>query len=501
MKKSRAYEFSQPTRQSYAAILLITYRLYKILGRQLFPVLVIVLIEGKIAKSSMFIYSIIAIAVLAAIYSIAAFFKYYFYIKGQKLIVQKGVFKKSLVEIPFDRIQSINFEQNLIHRLFGVVKLNMDTAGSIGNELQLNALDRNMARSLSEIILSSRRSKAKKSNNGETDPKENNLTGIFRLTIAQLIKVGITENHIRSGGVIIFFIFYLYESFEEVGVNLIEKGEQYVPVAQQLTQSLISIAILLILFAIIAFVISIVRTILNYYDLKMYRKAGGFVIVSGLLNKKEKAAKDTKIQVIKSSQNLLQKMGGIYELMMQQASSVAVSESKSIKVVGLSAHNVRQTHKYILKDNFEMAEQMPLQKVNKYYLIRRLVYSAVFATAVCGICILSYRFDYLLIAALLSMLAFSGSYLSYKKKQYGISESLIKITGGVFGHTTTLIESFKIQSLELKSTIFQRRRGLASLVLNTASGSVRIPDITNEECFRLMNYLAAVVEGSKKHWM
>lgn len=110
-------------RQSYAAILLIAYRLYKVLVRQLFPFILILFFGNKETTSSFIMYAIIIIAVIGFFYSVVAFFKYYFYLEDDKLVVLKGVFKKTKLEIPFDRIQSINFEQNLIHRMLSLIHI------------------------------------------------------------------------------------------------------------------------------------------------------------------------------------------------------------------------------------------------------------------------------------------------------------------------------------------------------------------------------------------
>ena len=139
-------------------------------------------------KSPWFIYGIIAVALIAGLFSIIAFFKYFFYIKDNKLIVEKGVFKKSILEIPFDRIQSINTEQNLIHRVFKVVKLNMDTAGSAGNELQLFALDMDLAKQLNAKILKEKK-EAQVVNKAEEEVESAERKIIFHLTIPQLLKV------------------------------------------------------------------------------------------------------------------------------------------------------------------------------------------------------------------------------------------------------------------------------------------------------------------------
>jgi len=500
-KRKNDHDFTQPTRQSYASILIISYRLYKVIARQLFPLIIIVLIQGEIAKSVWFIYPVIAIAVLGALYSIAAFFKYFFYISGEKLVVEKGVFKRSILEIPFDRIQSINFEQNLIHRLFGVVKLHMDTAGSATSELELSALDRTVAKQLSGIILSVKKKRDTPNDTISDNPGQESSNLIFRLGLGQLLKVGVTENHIRSGGIIFFFIFYIYESLEEVGVNIMEKGEQYIPVAKQLAQSAIVVLVLAILFMVVAFFISIFRTVLNYYDLKMKRDGQGFVVESGLLNRREKAAKDVKVQLIKSAQNWLQKWSGIHELVLKQASSVAVSDARSIKVVGLSAEDIKSTWYYILGRSFSELAVLKSEGVEFYYLYRRLFYITLLFVPLSLLCYFSTRWDLLIILILAFGLSLRSAWLAYRKKKFAIGNNIIKLEGGVFGNNTRLLEVHKVQSLRIEETYFQTRRGLASINIQTASGTVHIPDIKKERAVEILNYLLERVETSKRKWM
>jgi len=380
MKKSNDSmnsDFSTPMRQSYAAILLIAYRLYKLLVRQLFPFLLIYLFGSTPNSKGYLMYFIIAVAILGFIYSVVAFFKYFFYLEDDKLIVLKGVFKKTKLEIPFDRIQSINFEQNLIHRIFNVVKLNMDTAGSAGSELQINALDHTLANSLSDYILKHKSQQAiEQADTDEVIAKSRKV--IFSLSIPQLMKVGITENHLRSGGIIIFFFFWIWENLREIGLDLMEKMEDYAPMAEAVSTSLVIMFSLFILFMIVSFIISLIRTVLKYYGLNMYRIGDGFIVESGLLNRREYAAKDHKIQVLTWSQNLLQKWSSIFELKLKQASSIAVNDKKSLQVAGLEWEDVQKTEAYLLKEDYEDLANIETIGVNSYYRYRHLVYWTVF---------------------------------------------------------------------------------------------------------------------------
>ena len=451
-------------------------------------------------------YFAIGVAVFGGIYSIVSFFKYFFYIRDDKLIVQKGVFKQSTLEIPFDRIQSINFEQNLLHRVFNVVKLNMDTAGSAGSELQLNALNHKLASALSQHILENRSASPQDTitEDGEivqTASKQKKEI-IFQLSIPQLLKVGITANHLRSGGLIVFFFFYIYDNLSEMGLDMEEKMEEIIPSEEILAASLILIVLFAVLFMVVAFIISLIRTVLTYYNLKMYRQSDdGCVVESGLLNRREHAAKDEKIQLMAWSQNLLQKWGKIFQMKLNQASSTAVNDKRALNVPGLSSDDLDQVESYLFKERIRELDIAPRYGVHSYYRYKKLFWRTLFfIPLIAGL----YFFDkqtLLMGAVALYIISLISAHLSFKKKGYALSDNLLMITGGTWGSSATKMLLHKMQSISLAQTPFQRRRGLASLVLHTASGALKIPDIAYEQCLVLKNYLLYRVESSRENWL
>ena len=469
------------------------------------PLLLIIVFGGSSKKGDTLMYFAIGVAVFGGIYSIISFFKYFFYIRDDKLIVQKGVFKRSTLEIPFDRIQSINFEQNLLHRVFNVVKLNMDTAGSAGSELQLNALDHKLATALSQHILENRSAEVEDTVTedgvhiaGPTKQKE----VIFQLTITQLLKVGVTANHLRSGGLIVFFFFWIWDNLSEIGLDMEEKMDEYMPSAEVLATSLILVAVLTMLFMVVAFIISLIRTVLTYYNLKMYRQSNdGFVVESGLLNRKEHAAKDEKIQLMTWSQNLLQKWGSIFQMKLNQASSVAVNDKRALKVAGLADRDVEQVESYLFKERINELDIAPRYGVHPYYRYKKLYWRTVFfIPLIVGLHYFEKQ-TFLVGVVALYIISLISAHLSYKKKGYALSDSLLMITGGTWGNSATKMLLHKLQNISLIQTPFQRRRGLASLVLHTASGALKIPDIAYDRCQVIKNYLLYRVESSRENWL
>ena len=104
-----SYDFSVPSRQSGVAILLILIRLVKSLARQLWPILLIIFFNPNRDGDYFYLKLFGGLAAFAAIRSIIGWFRYYFYIQNDELIIEKGVLGRSKLNVPIDRVQTVNF--------------------------------------------------------------------------------------------------------------------------------------------------------------------------------------------------------------------------------------------------------------------------------------------------------------------------------------------------------------------------------------------------------
>ncbi len=77
----------------------------------------------------------------------------------------------------------------------------------------------------------------------------------------------------------------------------------------------------------------------------------------------------------------------------------------------------------------------------------------------------------------------------------------IRVSSGAISHKWKQMELFKIQAVEFRQTIFQKRRKLASLHLMNASGSMTIPFIDENMAKQIYDYLLYHSEISEKKWM
>ena len=81
-----------------------------------------------------------------------AWSRFSYTIAEKDLRIQSGVLSRQNRSIPFERIQDVNIEQKLIHRVFGLASLSIETGGSAGNDDKLNAVSLAEAERLRDII-------------------------------------------------------------------------------------------------------------------------------------------------------------------------------------------------------------------------------------------------------------------------------------------------------------------------------------------------------------
>src|SRR6187431_2903783 len=151
--------FHQPQRQSPKAVVLILLKYFRIIVRQLWPILLVILINPTKGKGFMITAVAFVVILVSLIYSLIAYTKYYFFIQNNELCVRSGVFRKTVLNVPFDRIQSVDFKRNLVHQFLNVVSVQIDTAGSKGSELELDAIELDRAEELRNIVLAYKHSR------------------------------------------------------------------------------------------------------------------------------------------------------------------------------------------------------------------------------------------------------------------------------------------------------------------------------------------------------
>lgn len=503
-------DFATPRRQSPIAIFLIVQKLLEQIVRQFWPILLVVILnnfdfqtKGNAGSEDPYFTRILfAIGALSAIGSIIAYFKFYYYIKDDEFIIEKGLFNKTKINLPFDRIQTINFEQNLIHQAFNVVSLEIDSAGSNQKEISLQAIRRKDAEAIRSFIMTEK-AKLKKTELVEVDKEEIELPSdnlLMQLYPIDLLKVGISQNHIRGLGIILGFGFWIFQTLEEVvyseGRNMANALEEQLNVGTAIYYG-VYLMVALVIFSIL---ISLVMTVFQHFDLKFFRTKVGFKVISGLFTKREASANINKIQLIRWQDSILKRIFGIFQLGLFQASSAAVNTRQSINVPGCYEYQINTVRATYFPE--EQYLNYSVHGISPLIIGRRVLYLGGIPMAI------------LLINAWLNQSILMGGFafiwpvfiyltsrIYHKNWKFHLSEEGILTEHGILGTQFTLLKWYKVQAVKTRQSIYQRRKDLADLYFYTAAGSVRIPYIPLEKAQEITNYVLYKVEVDNRSWM
>ncbi len=491
------YDFSMPSRQSYAAIPLIIYKLYKTWFKILLPFLVATIFSAGITTK--IIFGILLL--IGVVFGIVSFFRYTFQVVAEELIIKKGVFKRSKMVIPFERIQSINFKQSIIHQALSVVELEIDTAGSKGSEFELYALSNKKAESLRSTILASKRIDLLPKEEVEIKTSIRHIGEVlFQLSFVDLLKVGLTQNHLKSALLPVALLFWLQNTLQDVDINLEEIIDKNIDTDQIINSSLLILGGFIIVYAIFSILISLIRSIIKYFELKFIRITDGFKVSYGLFTKREITIKDSKIQLFHWRDNLLRKIPKIHSMEIKQASSTTVKQKgSSIHLAGLSQNHINVTLQTYFKDDpYQVKEFI---SPSEWLLIRQLVILSLLLVA--AITALFYFPNEKIIIAGILLIPFLmiRAYLFQQKKKIGMNEEVIHIKGGHFANDHLLFQTYKIQGVAIKQSPFQHRKKLASIIFYTAAGIKRMPYLDLAQAKSIRDYVLMVIETDKRDWM
>lgn len=502
MRKSSA-SFYQPQRQSrWAIIFIILGFLRKLIG-QIWPILLAFFLGKSNNGFDTFELIISGLGVFGMTSSIISYFRYYYYVSQEELIIESGILKKVKLNLPFERIQSINFNQTILHQILGVTAVDIESAGSDQKEMQIDALDLATAEALRKILLEKRAlaisNLAEENTDAVTDlSMEDEEEVVLQLDNRDLVRIGLTQNHLKPVGLVFGLIGSVFAYSYTLDIDPIDLFKE---AYSNLTVFSWKEDVLWLIFLVPLMVLySIVTTFMRHYKLKFWRSGNRFFVTEGLFTKRQFSALDRKIQVLSWGQNPLERILGFFRVNFKQArSGNKSSERMQFSIPGCDANRVDFVREaWLGKNSGLFSEKHP---VSIHYFKRLAKYLSGFFALI--LCLVIYN-QSIYGAVLTLFLWIALIYLQwkeYKKKQYAFNGKEVYIGGGILGYKHSILPVYKIQNLQIVQNPYQWRRNLATLVIFTAGGATTIPYITHEEALNLLDQLIYKVETSRKSWM
>lgn len=495
------YNFLQPSRQSAKGIIVIFgYSLYKVIKATIIVILAFFVKYFQSDKSGFFtspkVFLFVgAFLVFFLILSVLKYLNFKFYLSDSAFVLRKGIVTKEEISINKTKIQNVYIKQNLLQQIINVVSLSIETAGDDKTEIEIKALEKSKALALKAELL-------RFENNTATTEKITELTNtiFFKASIKQLLLEGISENHIKSFLLISAFIMGIYSDLKDV-LKQLKISSRFNKLFQLDEQSLMSIlffnlSVVLILI-VFSFLFSLIRTVIQNFDLIVIRKPDGFEISKGLFNKLSLSLKTSRIQTVTIATNRFKKALGLFQLVFTQA-MINKKQRQKFKIVGLKKEKIDALITELFPKVFD---NFIKNKPNKY-IIYRVFYICIIPITLLNIVFYYATPIYFVLNIPIILVVILNAIYRYKKMYFGIDDNYMVVCGGNFINTiTTIAEINKIQAVTYSQTIFQKHRNLASIHFFTAGKALKIPHVNVEKAKNIKNYLLFKVESSAKDWM
>ena len=422
------------------------------------PMIFLNISGGRDSKTSLLISLILSfIAVLITLITgILSWLRYTYRFEEDELRIEYGVFLRKKRYIPFERIQSINVTEGLLQRLFGLAKVDIETAGS-GDEAEavLSAIPKREVTQIQAHVNAAKQDALKTT--AEIKP-------MFKLTTKKVLLLSLTSS--GGIGVVISAVFAIFPQLDDI----IPYKKEFGGVETWAVHNIMLITFIVFLGFFLLWIISLMITMLKYAGFTVVQTETDFVISQGLLEKKQMTIPLNRIQAIRISENLIRQMLGLGTVYLESAGGSSVNIEGAnvmllpiVKVNDIPAIIGPYLPEYEITEDFK-----PLPRRAMWRYIFRGLYVAI------PIVLLSLIFfkSWGLLSLVLLVLVTIREFLNYKSAGWGLSREQLSLKFRSFKRTTIYMRKNKIQSLEAGVSYFQDKKELGTLEVFVKSGAV-----------------------------
>ena len=469
---------SVPQRQSPLAIVFLGLRILRSLGIAQIVIVVLFIMRAPFNGAL----SVLPFVIIVAFggFSALAWWRYTFQVLDDELVVTKGIVRVVRLNVPIERIQSIAIEQQLLHRLTGLVKVAVDTAGSNEAEFSIDAVARPVAEELQRRAVTAVPTPVK-IGSALPPPVLAQDRVVFTHDGRRLLAMALTMwplTGLLVLGPLLAFGGDFFNRLPDVGLGDQPFRWWWVPVG-------------IAGFIVFSVVLNIIRVFLQDWELSLRASATSLRRTSGLLSKTNTASSVDRIQMVTSAQNPLQRRARLRNI------ELATVGQRSLSVDGC--------------DDAQFTTVLTLAAVtpiDELLLDRRIHPAAIWlavrnATVVCALLTgaLFWLIGWWSPLVLSSIpLVWATTRLNVSNFRWGLGQQLASASH-VFSWWTEQALLHKTNAVTVTQSIFERRRGLGRVQLSTASGVISVGMIPIEEAHAARDTILHAVETDTRPWI
>jgi putative membrane protein len=451
---------------------------------------------------------IVGVGAFAVATMLLAFLRYWFFhyrITENSVLIRAGVFRKTQLDIQFERIQAVNTQQNVLFRLLGLLTVSFDTAGSSGQEGYLPAVRAEHARDLRDRIRHAPRAKVSENVAAEGAHIAAAPRTLLQLTAGDMVRIGLSSNRV-------FLLLVLLGPLSELGERkfgeIVEESaviEFFASAQTDLLSGLVFGLLLTLGVLLVLFSVSIAGAFLRFHRYELVADDDVLRSTGGLLTRHEHSVNRSKVQSLHSSQHVVLRIFRRFRLKARQASSGRAARRSTFivpiccrdQLAALGAEVYQQEYSGLTLD----PRASCFEGISRHYVRSRIWVAGVLPATVA----LAALWIALGAAALVALLWVPACAFIVRQKyrRFGLAYGSdgLAFRSGVIGYRVVAWLHRKVQRVSVTQSAFQRRKRVATVRIFLAAGpAIKIPYLDQAKAHLLRDYVLYRVESSHEAW-
>ncbi|MFB6295371.1 MAG: PH domain-containing protein [Halobacteriales archaeon] len=455
---------------------------------------------------------LVGLGVLAgASYGYFSYLRYTYEITEETFDVSRGVFARQVREIPHGRIQNVDVTRSFVQNLLGVAVVRIETAGGGSTEARLDFVSATEAERLQQDLRARR--EAARRDTGEPAPAEKETdsgadTGrvtttddsdgetpaepspapprpesqvepepLFALSPTELAVHAATTFRPRLIVVLAIGTPLVDDLVAEVLLRAAAPfgGPDRLVLSGLTPDEALALAVAGVPLGLAsAWVLGVVLSINQYFGFTLGRRGEELVYERGLLSTYSGTIPTGKVQTLTVTENVLQRALGYAGLSIDTAGYAGGNEGGGDRsaIPLAERRRVESLVEALEGADLDAAFARPPKRARERYAVRYGLALAVVLGATFAVSRFVVAFSLWWTPALLAPLLPVLAHLKWKHRGYALGEDHLLVRSGFLSRRTQVVPYRRLQTVVRSRTVFQRRRRLASLVADTASGAV-----------------------------
>jgi putative membrane protein len=439
--------------------------------RRLWPLALLVLARRQL-------WLIVAAVVVLLVVTTLEWLRRTYELEAGALRLEEGVLERKRRVVPFDRIQQVDLVRKPLHRLLGVATLRVETAGGGGAaEVDLDVVALGEAQALRSSLLRAKAVAAAAGGDAAEAAAVPAERTLLRLSLGEVMLAGITGTRAAAALAVLGPLSQVSDWFPNLSEWLLRRVNPEA-VAPTTPAAVIALALLAV---VVWLGLAAASSVVTDFGFTLARLGGDLVVRRGLLERREAVLPVARLQVVRVDESLLRRALGLASIRIQSAGRTGGADQTAsrLAVPILQRSDVNR----VLGELLPGAAPVPLllapPPAARRLLVRRGVLWAVPpAAAVAAVLWLLSR-PAAPLALVLLPLAALGGLAGYRGLGHARRGGFLYARQGVAIRVTTVVPVAKAQSGSVRSSLFQRRRGLATLHVDVAGGGAT-PKVLDE---------------------